>query len=54
MENKEKPSLILKKNADKVLNRIVLPKKFIEKFGYQYCMEVYEDKIILLPVGKEK
>ena len=54
MDNKEKPSLILKKNADKSLNRILLPKMFIEKFGYQFNMEVYEDKIILLPVRKEK
>ena len=50
----EKPQLIYQKNADKVLNRVVLPKKFIEKFGYQYYMEVYEDKIILIPVRKDK
>lgn len=50
----EKPQLIFQKNADKVLNRVVLPKKFIEKFGYQYYMEVYEDKIILIPVRKDK
>lgn len=49
----EKPQLIYQKNADKVLNRVVLPKKFIEKYGYQYYMEVYEDKIILLPVRKD-
>lgn len=50
----ERPKLIYQKNADKSLNRIVLPKKFIEKFGYEYYMEVYEDKIILLPVRKDK
>lgn len=49
----EKPQLIYQKNVDKVLNRVVLPKKFIEKYGYQYYMEVYEDKIILLPVRKD-
>ena len=48
----EKPLLIFQKNADKTLNRIMLPKKFIEKFGYQYYMEVYEDKIVLVPVKK--
>jgi hypothetical protein len=48
----EKPQLIYQKNADKVLNRVVLPKKFIEKYGYQYYMEVYEDKIVLVPVNK--
>lgn len=50
----EKPQLIYQKNADKVLNRVVLPKKFIEKYGYQYYMEVYEDKIILKPIRKDK
>lgn len=50
----EKPQLIYQKNADKVLNRVVLPKKFIEKYGYQYYMEVYEDKIVLVPVRKGK
>lgn len=48
----EKPKLIYQKNVDKVLNRVALPKKFIEKYGYQYYMEVYEEKIILLPVRK--
>ncbi len=50
----EKPKLIYQKNADKILNRVVLPKKFIDKFGYQYYMEVYEDYIKLVPVRKEK
>lgn len=31
------------------LNYIYLPKFVVEKFGNQYYMEVYEDKIILLP-----
>ena len=50
----EKPSLILQKKADKVLNRIVLPKKFVDTYGYEYSMEVYEDKIVLIPIRKEK
>ena len=50
----EQPKLIFQKNADKVLNRVVLPKFFIEKHGRQFYMEVYADKIILIPVKEEK
>jgi hypothetical protein len=50
----EKPNLILYKKADKVLNRIVLPKKFIDEYGYEYSMEVYEDKIVLIPIRRGK
>ena len=50
----EKPQLIYQKNADKILNRVALPKKFIEKFGHKYYMEVYENKIVLIPVRKDK
>ena len=28
---------------------ILLPKKIVEKFGKEYYMEIYEDKIILIP-----
>ena len=49
----EKPLLIYQKNADKVLNRIMLPKKFVDKWGREFYMEVYEDKIILKPSRKD-
>lgn len=52
-ETMEKPQLIYQKNADKTNNRIVLPKNFVDKWGNAYFMEVYEDKIILVPI-KEK
>ena len=48
------PILIYQKKADKTLNRIVIPKVVIDKFGYLYSMEVYEDKLILRPVRKDK
>ena len=48
----EKPMLIFQKNADKVMNRVLLPKPFIKKHGNQFYMEVYEDKIILKPIKK--
>lgn len=51
MEN-EKPILIFQKNADKELNRVIIPKFFIDKYGRQFYMEIYEDKIVLKPIKK--
>ena len=48
----EKPILILQKNAEKTLNKVVLPKKFVEKHGREFFMEVYEDYIKLIPMKK--
>ena len=48
----EKPNLIYQKNADAKMNRIIIPKFFIDKFGRQFYMEIYEDKIVLIPVKK--
>lgn len=33
-------------------NKVLLPKKIIEKFGKEWYMEIYEDKIILIPAKK--
>ena len=33
-------------------NFIGIPKKVAEKFGKQYFMEIYEDKIVLIPIKK--
>ena len=46
----ETPKLIFQKNADKVMNRIIIPKFFIDKFGRRFYMYVYEDKIVLKPM----
>lgn len=50
-----KPIITYQKNADKVLNRIIIPKAFIDKYGREFFMQVdYEnDKIILIPVKKQ-
>lgn len=48
----EQPKLIYQKTADKEKNRVIIPKKFIDKHGREMYMEIYEDKIILLPVKK--
>lgn len=48
----EKPTLIFQKNADKEMNRVIIPKFFIDKYGRHFYMEIYEDKIVLKPIKK--
>lgn len=48
----EKPILIFQKNVDKTLNKMVIPKFFVDKFGRSFYMEIYEDKIVLKPIKK--
>ena len=49
----KKPILIYQKHADKTLNKIIIPKFFVEKWGYDYYMEIYEDKIVLKPINNK-
>lgn len=35
-----------------IANKILLPKKVVEQMGREYYMEVYEDKIVLIPIEK--
>lgn len=49
----DKP-LVFQKNADKKSNRVIIPQFFIDKYGFSFYMEVYKDKIILIPIRKEK
>ena len=51
MEN-EKPTLILQKNAEPKTHKMIIPKTIIEKWGNEFYMEIYEDKIILKPIKK--
>lgn len=46
----DKPTLILQKNADRTTNKMIIPQYVIKKFGNQFYMEIYEDKIILIPI----
>jgi hypothetical protein len=48
----EEPKLIYQKNADKQMNRIIIPKFFIDKHDREFYMEIYEGKIVLKPVKK--
>ena len=50
MEEKEKPILIYQKNADVENNRVIIPKQFIDEHGRHFYMEVYKDKIVLIPI----
>lgn len=49
----EQPILIYQKNADKNEHKVIIPKIAIDKFGYSYYMEIYEDKIVMKPINQE-
>jgi len=55
MESEATYSMIMKiqKNAESKTNKIRIPKAFIDKFGKQFYMEVFEDKIVLKPIKKK-
>ena len=40
------------KKAEKSKNKIVIPQICINKFGNDYYLEVYKDKMILKPIKK--
>lgn len=45
----------LMKHADKIRNRIIIPKFIIDKFGRDFYLEVYEDgSMKLIPVKIKK
>lgn len=47
--------LRIMKHADKSKNRIVIPKFIIDKFGYDFYMEVYDDGTMkLIPINLSK
>ena len=48
----EKPILRLFKKAEKTMNKVILPKAFIDKHGHDFYMEIYNDKIVLKPIKK--
>jgi len=51
-ETQEKPLLIYQKTADPQRNRVIIPKTFIDRYGKEFSMEIYVDKIILRPIKK--
>lgn len=42
------------KKVEKTTNKILLPKQVVEKMGNEFYMEIYNDKIILIPIKKKK
>lgn len=49
----KKPLMIYHKKADECLNRVVIPKPLIDKFGRYFYMEVYNDRLVLKPMKKD-
>lgn len=48
-----KPILKYLKHADKEKNRIIIPKRIIDKYGSDFYLEIYEDGTMkLIPVKK--
>lgn len=48
-----KPLFRFMKRADKALNRIVIPKFIIDKYGRDFYLEIYDDETIkLVPIKK--
>jgi len=52
--NTEERPLAFMKKADARMNRIIIPKFFIDNNGSDFYMEVYKDKIVLIPIKKEE
>lgn len=50
----EQPIIRIKKHADTTTNKMIIPKVAIEKWGNDYYLEIYEDKIILIPINQSK
>ena len=50
----EKPTLIFQKNVDKSVNKMIIPKFFVDKYGRSFYMEVYEDKLVIRPMKEGK
>lgn len=54
MEKEERPLLIYQKNAEPLSHKMIIPKAFFDKYGIQYYMEVYEDKLVIRPLKKKE
>lgn len=46
----ERPILIYQKNVEKTTHKVKLPKQLVENWGYEYYMEIYSNRIVLIPV----
>lgn len=48
----EQPIIRLQKNAEKTTNKMRIPQQIIDKWGNKFYMEIYKDKIVLIPIRK--
>lgn len=48
----DKPIMVVRKNAEATTHKIRIPKEVIQQLGLVFSMEVYEDRIILVPIKK--
>lgn len=48
----EKLIMKIQKKAEKTTNKVRIPQSFINEFGNDFYMEIYKDKIILIPIKK--
>lgn len=46
------PNIRIIKNTEKTTNKMRIPKYVVEKWGSKFYMEIYDDKIILIPFKK--
>lgn len=53
-EKEVKPIITYFKRADKGSNKIIIPKPIIESWGNEFNMEIYNNKIVLIPYKKEE
>lgn len=51
---KEKEALLRYIKKINSQNKILIPKAFIDKHGREYYMEIYEDKMVLIPKKDEE
>lgn len=47
-------AIVYQKNINKDKNSITIPQEFINKWGYEYYLEMYADKIILKPIKNKE
>lgn len=50
----EKQIMSFKKKLDKVHQRLLIPKFFVDKYGEYYNLNVYKNKIEIIPITEEE
>ena len=50
----EKPILVYKKKTERNTNKIIIPKAFVQQWGNELSMEIYNGYIKLTPIREKK